>query len=132
MFNEINMFDKMPRQAYCTVYLNKVMPLAVGKLLISNSKTEIKLAKMVLTDIKNRILNEFKNKFSDENNNQWMDEKSKTSSLLKANKIESFIGYDEFLFNNTFMNHLYDVIKLYFFFLRIPYLLDSFNIKSLI
>jgi hypothetical protein len=105
----------MPRQGYCTIYLNKAMPFAVGKLLISNFETEMKLNKLILNDIKNRILKEFKKRFSDESlaNEEWMDKKSKNLSLSKANKVESFIGYDEFLLNHTFMNQLYNVKSFY-------------------
>ena len=109
----MNILQTLGRQGYCTIYLSKVMPFAVSKLLISNFVSEMNITKILVSDIKNQILNEFKYRFSDENskNDDWMDKKSKKSALLKANNMESFIGYDNFLFNETFMNHLYNVIS---------------------
>ena len=40
--------------------------------------------------------------------NKWLDKKSSRLALDKANYIESNVGYPEYIYNDTHMNHLYE------------------------
>lgn len=49
--------------------------------------------------------------------NKWMDEKSSKLALDKANYIESNVGYPEYIYNDTYMNTLYENVGIR---LRLP------------
>ena len=55
----------------------------------------------------NNIINEFKQILKEVT---WMDSKSLKSALEKANSIKAQIGYSDMIFNNTYLEELYQVI----------------------
>jgi hypothetical protein len=60
----------------------------------------------------NRITNEFL--FILNNETEWMDQTSKNQVSSKLNFMKNFIGYQDMLFNSTYMNKLHNVRQFYF------------------
>lgn len=46
----------------------------------------------------------------------WMDEESRSQALAKADNIDSKVGFPEFIYNDTHLNEIYELVSIFTFF----------------
>ncbi len=95
-----------PREQTCAFLTLGAMEYAVGRLYVMDNFD--KRSKEDATQMVDVIRNEFIQILQEAD---WLDEKSKNLALDKALYIESNIGYPEFIYNDTYMNGLYENVS---------------------
>ncbi len=92
-----------PRDQTCAFLTLGAMEYAVGRLYVLDNFD--KRSKQATTEMVDVIREEFIEILRE---TEWLDEKSKSLALDKASFIKSNIGYPDFIYNDTYMNKLYE------------------------
>lgn len=91
-----------PRSLHCSHIVNTLMGIAVSYTLVDDRSAQDKLLKA------DRMLKDIQNAFNNlVRSITWMDEKTKTETLNKSYNMRSFIGYPEWIKNETALNEFY-------------------------
>jgi predicted metalloendopeptidase len=91
----------------CVDEVNSVMEFATGEMYVKQKFDE--KAKQIATDMINNIKKEMKVLISE---TKWMDKRSRDAALEKADYIEPYIGYPDWILNSTKLNDYYKDVNL--------------------